>query len=326
MIARIGKLAGWVTPMVVVCNAALAEDRADAYPERPIRIIISVAPGAGADFVARMTADMFRDAWGQNAVVDSRPGGAGVVAVKLTVQATPDGHTILQFGNGMLMLGAQKRVPFDVLKAFEPIVAQTTQPYIILAHESIQANTVKDLVALSAAKPLTYAGGGGVGSTIHVGMEQLASLSGVKLKYIPYKGSAPSILALMGGEVNLTTASAMAGSAAIRTGKVRGIATTGLKRIAVLPDLPTVAEQGYPGFSLTNRYHLWAPAGTPPAIVAKINRVVIEGMNAPQAVQKLAASGSGPAERMTPAQLKASLAQEYVEVARVAAQIASTAR
>jgi tripartite-type tricarboxylate transporter receptor subunit TctC len=147
-------------------------------------------------------------------------------------------------------------------------------------------------------------------------MERLASQSGMKLKFIPYKGAAPAILALMGGELNMTTASAMASSVAIRTGKVRGLASTGLKRVASLPDLPTVAEQGVPGFNLTNRYNWWVPAETPRAIIAAINNVASEGMHSPQVVQWLAGEGSAPAERMTSAELQATVAREYAVVER----------
>jgi tripartite-type tricarboxylate transporter receptor subunit TctC len=152
-------------------------------------------------------------------------------------------------------------------------------------------------------------------------MERLASLSGMKLKFIAYKGVAPGILALMGGEINMVTASAMASSAAIRSGNARGVATTGLTRIAALPDLPTVAEQGVPGFNLTNRYNWWVPAGTPRAIIAALNRVVTDGMHSPQMAQRLAAEGGEPAERMTPAELKAVVAREYAEVERSVKQL-----
>jgi tripartite-type tricarboxylate transporter receptor subunit TctC len=254
-------------------------------------------------------------------VVDSRPGGGGIVGVETAAKAAPDGHTILQYGDAMLLMAAFKRVPFDVFKAFEPVVALSAQPYVLLAHVSLPAKSIKELVALSAAKPLTYGGGGGVGATVHVGMERFAKVSGVKLKYIAYKGSAPAILALMGGEINMATSSAMAATAAIRSGKVRGLATMGPKRAASLPDLPTVGEQGVKGFTLTNRYNWWVPAGTPRPIITALNRVVIDGMHSPQMAQRLAAEGSEPAERMTPAELKATLAKEYVEVERTVKEL-----
>jgi tripartite-type tricarboxylate transporter receptor subunit TctC len=313
----IRKLTCWLTPAVLACSAvAQAQDKPAGYPVRPIRIIITVAPGAGADFMARSAAQLLTDRWGQNAVIDSRPGGGGVVGLEVASRAAPDGYTILQYGDAMLLMAAQKRVPFDVFTTFDPVVSLSTQPYILLVHANLPAKSIKDLVTLSAAKPLTYGGGGGVGATVHVGVERLGKVSGMKLKYIAYKGSAPAILALMGGELNMAVSSAMAATAAIRTGKVRGLATLGTKRIAALPDLPSITEQGIAGYKLTNRYNWWVPGGTPRPIVTALNRVVIDGMNTPQMVERLAAEGSEPAERLTPAELKATLAREYVEVVR----------
>ena len=303
-------------PVALVCSAVCAQEKPADYPQRPLRIIIAVAPGGGADFIARATAQLLSDRWGHNAVVDSRPGGAGVVAVELLHRASPDGHTMMQYGDGMMLIRAQKRVAFDVFKAFDPVVSSTTQPYALLVHPNLPAKSIKELIALSASKPITYSGGGGVGGSVHVGVERLGPMANLKLKYVPYKGASPSILALMGGEIQMVCASAMASSAAIRTGKVRGLATTGAKRISSLPDLPTVAEQGVPGYTLTNRYNLWIPAGTPRAITAAINRLVTEGMNSPQMVERLALEGTEPAERMTPQELRATLAREYEEIER----------
>ena len=322
MNSTIRKLACWLTPALLACGTvALAQDKSAGYPVRPIRIIISVSPGAGADFVARGAAQILSDRWGQNAVVDSRPGGGGVIAVELVGRAAPDGYTILQYGDAMLLMAAQKRLPFDVFKTFDPVVGLSTQPYILLVHVSLPAKSIKELIALSAAKPLTYGGGAGVGATVHIGMERLAKVSGMKLKYIAYKGSSPAILALMGGELNMATSSAMAASAAIRTGKVRGLATLGTKRLAALPDLPSITEQGVTGYTLTNRYNWWVPARTPPAITAALNRAVIDGMNSPQMKERLANEGSEPAERMTPAELRAILVREYVEVERMVKEL-----
>lgn len=297
-----------------VGTPVLAQDKPAGYPVRPIRIIISVAPGAGADMVARLTAQILTDAWGQNVVVDPRPGGGGVIASETTAKSTPDGYTLLQSGDGLLFQSATKRVAFDILKTFDPIVSTTQQPYILLANFSVPGKTVKELIALSAAKPLTYTGSAGVGGTVHLGMERFAKLSGLQLRHIAYKGSAPGLLALMGGEVQLGVMSVMSATSVIRGGKVRGIATLGLKRASSLPELPTLGEQGFPGYKVTNRYSLWVRAGTPRPIIQAINRVVGDGMNTPQTVQKLAVDGSEPAERLTPEALRTDLTRVYGEL------------
>ena len=317
MKSRIGRLACWLAPAVLAYGtAALAQDKPAGYPARPIRIIIGVAAGAGADMVARTTAQILTERWGQNVVVEPRPGGGGIVASEHAARAAPDGYTLYQSGFGILLQGATKRVPFDVLKTFEPVVRTTQQPYILLVHPSVPAKSFKDIVALSASKPLTYAGSSGPGSTVHIGMERLAVLSGMKAKHVAYKGSAPALLALMGGEINMAATSVMSATSAIRTGKVRGIASLGLKRASSLPDLPTIGEQGFPGFSIANRYDVWAPAKTPRPVIEAINRVVSDGMHTPQVVQRLAADGSEPAERMNPAELRKAVVREYAELER----------
>lgn len=317
MNTMVRKLGCWLAPAVFVYSvAALAQDKPAGYPTRPIRIIIGAQSGAGGDMIARLTAKILSDRWGQNVVVDPRPGGGGVIASELTAKSTPDGYTLYQSGDGLLLQSVTKRVAFDVLKTFDPVVSSTQQPYILLVNLSVPAKTVKELIALSASKPLTFAGSTGVGGTVHLGMEKLAKISGMQLKHITYKGSAPALLALMGGEISVGVSASLSATTAIRSGKVRGVASLGLTRASSLPELPTIGEQGFPGFKITNRYALWVRAGTPRPIILAINRVVSEGMHTPQMVQKLAADGSEPAERMTPEQLKAELAQYYVELER----------
>ena len=308
---------GWfLLAAFVYGTLAVAQDKPPGYPVRPIRIIIGVQPGAGADMVARATAQILTEKWGQNAVVDPRPGGGGVIASELVSKSTPDGYTILQSGDSLLFQSATKRVTFDIFKTFDPIVSSTQQSYIMLVNLSVSAKSVKELVELSASKPLTYTGSSGVGGTVHLGMEGLAKLSGMKLKHVAYKGSAPSLRAVMGGEVSIGVTSTMSATAAIRSGKVRGIAALGLTRASSFPELPTLAEQGIPNYKITNRYNLWVRAGTPRPIIQAINRVVSDGMRTPQMVQKLAADGSEPADHMSPEQLKAELARNYVALER----------
>lgn len=307
-------LGGVAAFAAVPAATSYAQDKPANYPVRPIRIIISVAPGAGADFVARLTAGVISDKWGQNVVVEPRPGGGGVIATGIAAKAAPDGYTLYQNGFGLLIQGATKRIDVDPITAFEPVVRTTSQPYILLVHPSVTANSVKELIAASKAKPLTYAGSSGVGSTVHLGMEKLASLSGMQVKHVVYKGSAPAILALMGGEINMAATSAMSAISAAKTGKVRALASFGTKRLPVLPDLPTVAEQGFPGFSITNAYNLWAPKGTPAPIILAINRIVSEGLNTPELEKQIQARGGEAVDPMSPAELKKVVARDYGEI------------
>jgi tripartite-type tricarboxylate transporter receptor subunit TctC len=249
-------------------------------------------------------------------VVDSRAGGGGVIASGVLAKSTPDGYTLLQSGDGLLLQSATQRVPFNILDVFDPVVNLTQQPYILMVNMSVPAKSVKELIALSASKPLSFAGSSGVGGTVHLGMVKLEKLSGMQLKHVTYKGSAPALLALMGGEVSVGVSASLSATNVIRSGKARGVASLGLTRTSSLPELPTIGEQGFPGFQLTNRYNLWAPTGTPRPIILAINRVVQEGMNTPQMVQRLDADGSEPAERMSPEQLKAELTRKYAELVR----------
>ena len=315
MNAMTRRLGCWLAGAVLASSGVcVAQEKPAGYPVRPIRLVISGSPGAGGDMMARAVAQMLTDAWGQNAVVDHRPGGSGMIAAELVAKAAPDGYTLHSGGENVMLLGALKRVPFDILKAFEPVAPTSAQPYVLLAHPSMPFKSIKELVAHSASRRVTYSGSSGVGATVHLGMEQLAQRSGANLRFIPYKGTAPGILAAMGGEINMVAASSMAATAAMKTGKLRGLAALSLTRIPSMPDLPTVAEQGYPGFKITNRYGLRAPAGTPRPIIAAINRVVSDGMHSPQMRQKLEAEGAQPAERMTPEQFRATIAREYAEM------------
>jgi tripartite-type tricarboxylate transporter receptor subunit TctC len=309
------RLSFWLAGAVLAYSGgSLAQDKPGGYPVRPIRLIVAAAPGAGGDIMARAVAQMLTDAWGQTAVVDNRPGASGAIGAELVAKSAPDGYTLLSLGDSLTLLAATGRLPFDLLKAFDPVVPTSFQPYVLIVHPSMPFRSIKELITYSASRSVTYSGSTGLGSTVHLGMERFAQLSGAKLLFIPYKGTAPGIVALMGGEINMVGASTISASAAMRTGKVRGLAVLSLARVPSMPDLPTVAEEGYPGFKITNRYALQAPAGTPRAILNAINRVVSDGMYAPQMKQRLEADGSQPAERMTPAELKSAIARELTEM------------
>ena len=296
----------WQTPLH-------AQDKPAGYPVRPIRIIVPVVPGGGLDTICRAVAQMLTERWGQTVVVDNRPGGGTVIATELGAKAPPDGYTILAGTDTLAILGAMKRVPFDVRTAFEPIVPMTMQPYILIVNPTVPAKTIKELVAYSKTQSLSY-GSSGVGTTGHLGMEQLASLTGAKFVHVPYKGGAASLVGAVSGEIHMMPGVVISATQAIKAGKLRALAALGLKRVAALPDLPTAAEQGLPGFKIVNSYNLFAPAGTPRPVVIALNHAVGEFMHSSTITQRLTTDGSQAGERMTPEAFKSFLAREYVEV------------
>ena len=318
-ILRIGA-AVWVS---CFGTAGFAQDKPANYPLRPVRIVVGIVPGAGLDQTTRMVAQLITDRWGQNVVVDNRPGGGTVIAAELGAQAAPDGYTLLMATDTLGLLGALKRIAFDPRKVYDPIVQVTQQPYVLVANHALPAKTMKELVAHSRAKPNTVSyGSSGVGTTLHVGMERLAALTGASLVHIPYKGTALALLAVISGEIQILPGSSIATLPHIKSGKLRGLATMGLKRLPVMPELPTAAEAlNLPGFRITNTYNLFAPAGTPRPILNGINRIVTDHMHTPQMVQKLVNEGAEPGERMTPDEFKVQFARDYVELEKQVAKL-----
>ena len=266
--------------------------------------------------MCRTIAQVLTERWGQTVVVDNRPGGATIIATELGAKAPPDGYTFLAATDTLAILGAMKRVPFDFRTAFDPVVAMTAQPYILMLTATLTARSVKELAAYSMTQMLSY-GSSGVGTTGHLGMERLAMLTGAKFLHVPYKGGAPALVGVVGGEIHMYPGVVLSATQAMKAGKVRALAAMGLKRVSALPDLPTVAEQGWPGFKIVNSYNLYAPAGTPRPITAALNRAVSDAIYSPKMAQRLLSDGSQPPdERMTPDEFKAFFAREYDEVER----------
>jgi tripartite-type tricarboxylate transporter receptor subunit TctC len=314
-------LTGTVLLATLGCHAAaLAQEPPPGYPARPIRIVVPVVPGGGMDILTRSVAQMLTERWGQSVIVDNRPGGGTVLATEIAAKAAPDGYTLFVGSDTLRVLGVTRRVSFDVRKAFDPVVPMAGQPYILIVTPGLPAKNVKELIAHSKKQSLSY-GSSGVGTVAHIGLEYLTSLAGADFVHVPYKGGGQALLALMGGEIQMYPGLLLSAGAAIKSGKARPLAALSLERIPAMPELPTVAEQGFPGFKITNSYSLFAPAGTPRPVVNALNRHVGEFMNAPQMTQKLTAEGSQPAKRMTPDEFKAVFAREYDEVEKQIRQI-----
>ncbi len=311
----VGILLCWAVSSGVAAQAMRAGDKPEEYPQRPIRIIVPVVPGGGLDIIVRSIGQMLHERWGQSVIVDNRPGAGGLIGIALAAKSTPDGYTFLAGTDGIKIAGATKRLDFDVRKAFDPIVPISAQPYILIVGASVPAKSIKELVAQSKSAPVSY-GSSGVGTVAHLGLETLTTLTGARFVHVPYKGGAQSLLALMGGEIQMYPGLLLSAGAALKSGKVRALAALSLKRIPAMPDLPTVAEQGYPDFKIVNTYGLYAPAGIPRPAALALNQAVGQFMNSPQMAQRLIADGSQAGEHISPDAYKALYLREYEEVKR----------
>ena len=295
---------------------ALAAQAADAqqYPSRPVRMIAGVAPGGGLDTICRAAAQMLTEKLGQTFVVDNRAGGGTVLAMDVVAQAAPDGYTLLCATDTTYIVGASKRVTYDVRKAYTPIVQMTTQSYMLVITPTLPIKSTKDLIAYAKAKPgaLTY-GSSGIGTTSHLGLERFDYMAGTKMLHVPYKGAAPAMLDIIAGQIHMVLASTISATPHIKSGRLRVVASTGLKRVQSFPDLPTVAET-LPGFKVINTYNVFAPAGTPRPIADTLNRIIGHGMRSPEMTRRLANDGSEAAEPNSLDQFRAYVVREYDEV------------
>jgi tripartite-type tricarboxylate transporter receptor subunit TctC len=294
------KLPAAIVLLLCVPLAAHAQD----YPHKPVRFIVGFSPGGGSDILARLLSEKLTESWGRPFVVDNRSGAGGTIALMLAANAAPDGYTLMmisgsQITNAVLMT----KMPLDVLKAYAPVTQATSQPYILVVHPSVPAKTVKELIALAKAKPgaLNYASSG-TGSFAHLGMELFKYMTATEMVHIPFKGTGAAMIDLLGGQVQLALASAISSMPHLNTGKLRGLAVTTFKRSPVIPDFPTVAESGVPGYAVDGWYAVVLPAKTPAAIVNKLNKELVRLLDTPAVVEALAKDGAVPAGS-TPGQL-----------------------
>jgi len=303
-----------------IASAAVAQEKPADYPRKPVRIVIGIAPGGGLDTMCRLGAQKLSERWSRTVIVDNRPGGGTVIGMDIVAQAQPDGYTLLGASETLMLNGVLKRAQYDVRKTFIPIVQLTTQPYVLVVNPALPARSVGELIALAKGKPgaLSY-GSQGLGTTGHVGWERFKLMAGVEILHVPYKGAAPAVIDTISGQVQMTFSNIVTSGAHIRSGKLRGLAITSLRRGQLFPEMPTVSEAGVPGFELSNSYAYYAPAGTPRGIVREINTIVSRGMNSPETVRLLAADGSEPIPAATPAEFKARFDRNYAELERLVA-------
>lgn len=281
------------------------------YPQKPIRWLIGFAPGGGQTVLVRHIGQKLTERWGVSMIVDNRPGAGGVLAMELLHHAPPDGYTVLVVSSSMAInAGLITKVSFNVLDAFAPVTQMTSQPYLLLAHPSLPAKNIRELIAVAKDHPekLIY-GSSGNGSLGHLSMELFCQMAQVRVTHVPYKGTGQTLIDLIGGQIGLATSSIIAAVPHIKSGRVRALAVTPGRRSSILPDIPTIAEGGLPGYAVDGWYGLVAPRNTSPEIVARLNREITGILASSDIKATLFADGAEPAPG-TPSAFQATIAGE----------------
>jgi tripartite-type tricarboxylate transporter receptor subunit TctC len=266
------------------------------YPTRPIRIIVGFLPGSSNDLLARFVGSKLTERFGQQTVVDNRPGANAIIANEIAARATPDGHTLMLTSVSHTMSAAvYSKLPYDPVKSFTPVAMLGSGPLVVATHPSFPASSVKGLIDIARAKPgsLTYASAG-IGGINHFGGALFSRIAGVQMTHVPYKGGAPALADVIGGQVQLMWGTMPLSLTQIRAGKVRPLAVTSAKRSPLLPDVPAIGEAGAPGAEISTWWGLLAPAGVPPPLLAKINAEIAGILRQPESAQRLSAEGAEP--------------------------------
>lgn len=272
-----------------------AAQAAEPYPTKPIRLLVPFAPGGGTDILARVFGQKLTESFGQQVVIDNRPGAGGNLGTELAARATPDGHTMLMVSASFAVNAAIYKLAFDPVNDLAPITQVAAVPFVLLAHPSVAANNTKELIALAKAKPgsLNYASSGN-GSAPHLAGALFTMMTGTSMVHVPYRGGAPAVTDLLAGQVQLLFSTVIQGLPHVKAGKLKPIAIAGLKRSAALPDVTTIAESGVTGYDVTNWFGLLVPRGTPPAVITRLNGEIVQHLKSQELRTRLAAEGADP--------------------------------
>jgi len=297
--------------------SALAQ--ASSYPNKPIRIVVPFPVGGIADTFSRTIGIKLSETWGQPVVVENKTGAGGNIGAEVVAKSPADGYTLVMgnIGSHAVNVSLFKSIPFDPIKDFAPIAHVLDADGLLVVHPSVKANSVREIIELARAQPgkLSYASGG-LGTTSHLAGELFKSIAKVDIVHVPYKGNAPAISDLLGGQTQLSFATMPTVLPHVKAGKLRAIASIGPVRTVALPDTPTVSESGLPGFEVSNWIGLFAPAGTPPDIVSKLNAEVQKIMSSPDVQKRLEAEGARFIAT-TPAQFASFQKEELVKWAKI---------
>lgn len=280
--------------MATLASSAASAVGAEAYPTRPIRFVVPFAPGGSTDTLARTIGIKMSDSMGQQIVVDNRAGGNGNIGMQIVAEAPPDGYTIVLGYIANLAIGPHlyKKLPFDPVKSFAPITQLAESPNILVAHPSLPVKSVKELIAYAKAHPgkLNF-GSASVASVGHLTGIMLNQMAGIDMQHVPYKGSGQAVIDVVGGQIQLMFSGMSSVMPHVKAGRLRPLAVTGAKRSPAVPDVPTIAESGFPGFSATAWYGVLAPAKTPKAVVNRLHDEIVHALALPDVKQRLESVG-----------------------------------
>jgi len=292
------------------------------FPTKPIRLVVPFPPGGGTDITARTIAQKLTERWGQQVVVDNRPGANGTIGVDITAKSAPDGYTVAMISSSHAVnVSLYAKLPYDLIRDLAPVTQATAQPYALVINPSVAARSVKELVALAKAKPgtLNY-GSSGAGGLSHLSGALLGSLAGVSLTHIPYKGGALAMNDVIAGQIQMLFGTLLLTNPHVKAGRLRSLAVTTAKRAPSAPDLPTMMEAGVPGYQVAQWYGIIAPVKVPPAIVDRLSREIARGLHEPDVKPRLAADGSD-AVGNTPAEFGAHIRSEVAKWAKIINQV-----
>jgi len=266
---------------------------AESYPARAVRILVSSSPGSGPDIMARLVGAKMAEALGQQVIVENRAGASGIIGTEMAAKAPPDGYTLLMLTASQVVVEALfKKLPYDLVRDFAPISLLGTTPFLLTVHPSLPTTSLKQLIALAKARPgELYYGSGGAGTPPHLATEILRTMTGIKLVHVPYKGITPALIDTVSGQVQMTFAVVPAALPFLKSGKLRALAVTSLKRTPLVPDVPPIADT-VPGYEVIGWYSLVAPLKTPAEIIARLNAEAVKAVKAPDAQQRVSGLGA----------------------------------
>lgn len=285
----------WTASALVALSLLPGAAAAQAFPNKPIRIVVPFPPGGATDILARAVAQDLQRTFGQSALVENRPGAGGNLGADYVAKSPGDGYTLLMgtVGTHGINVSLYSKMPYDAVKDFAPITLVALVPNVLVVHPSVPVRTVKELIDLAKKDPgkLNYASSGN-GTSIHLSGELFKTMAGVNMLHIPYKGSSPAVADLLGGQVNLMFDNLPSSLQHIKAGKLRAIAVTSSKRSPALPDLPIIAEAGLPGYEASSWFGMVAPAATPRDVVAKLHDAIVKGLATPETSERLSSQGA----------------------------------